>query len=142
MGTITFTNRTSEIEYTGELKEVLRELSQEHYLRNAMLSQETIVDADLHEAKLPFAYFAQSDLSGTNFKGAILRYANFKECDLRNCIFDGADLEGAVFAGANTEGASFKGAYMHNIKGMNLPADAIDAIAPKPEDMPSVHHWK
>lgn len=142
MGTITFTNRTSEIEYEGELKDVLRDLSQNHYLRNAYLPQETMVNADMHEAKLPFVTFAHSDLSGTNFKGAILRYANLKGCDLRNCNFEGADLEGANFTLAAIQGASFKGAYMKGIKGIDLPAGALDEVAPKPEDMPSVHHWK
>lgn len=148
MGEIIFTNRTSRVTYEGELRNVLRELSQTQYLRNAYLPEEIMPDADLHEAKLPFVNFSHSDLHGTNFKGAVLRYANFRGCNLKGCNFDGADLVGAVFNDRDDlkltaiQGATFKGAYMKDVRGIDIPADAFDADAPKDEHMPSVHHWK
>ena len=53
------------------------------------------------------AFFQESNLDSTDFRGASLRGAQFDYASLRNVAFGGADLTGADFMGADLTGASF-----------------------------------
>ena len=143
MGKIVFTNRTSEVHFEGELKDILRELSNKENLRNAYLPEENMPDCDFHEVKLPFATLSHSNLKGCNFKNATLYFVHFHGCDLRDCDFSGADLTHADFKFASIQGAKFTGAYMKDVTGIpqdQFPKDALLEDAPH-VDMPSCHHW-
>ena len=143
MGTIKFSNRTSEVHYEGELSKVLRDISQQENLRSAYLPSEEMPNSDFKGLKLPFATLSHSNLSGSDFSGAVMYYCHFHGCNLKNCNFDGADLTHADFKYAAIQGASFKGAYMHGCTGLDqLPEGAIDAEPPKGSNsVPSIMHW-
>jgi len=145
MGTIKFSNRTSEVHYEGELKDVLRDLSQKENLRSAFLPSEVMPGADFKGLKLPFATLSHSDLHDSDFSGAVLYFTHFHGCNLKGCNFEGANLVHADFHYAAIQGASFKGAYMKGCTGLKdniLPEGAIDADPPDDAfTVPNINHW-
>ena len=141
MGTIKFTNRTSEVKYEGELKDVLRDLSKRENLRSAYLPSENMPDSDFEGAQLPFVNFNHSVLRNCNFRNAELRYAHFHGCDLKGCDFSGADLAYANFRLASIQGAKFTGAHMLGVTGLlQLPEGAIEDEL-KTNNTPNINHW-
>ena len=141
MGTIKFTNRTSEVKYEGELKDVLRDISKKENLRSAYLPSEDMPNSDFEGAQLPFVHFSHSILRDSNFKDAELRYAHFHGCDLRGCDFSGADLAYANFYLASIQGAKFTGAHMKGVSGLqHIPEDALDDEL-KTNNTPNINHW-
>ena len=145
MGTIKFSNRTSEVHYDGELKDVLRDISQRENLRSAYLPSEVMPNSDFKGLKLPFSTLSHSDLHGSDFRGAVLYYCHFHGCNLQGCNFEGADLTHADFRYASLQGASFKGAYMKGCTGLKdnkLPEGAINDDPPKGSStVPNINHW-
>ena len=141
MGTIKFTNRTSEVKYEGELRDVLRDLSKRENLRSAKISMEDMSGADFEGAQLPFAYFLHCDLSGCNFRNAELRYAHFDNCSLIGCDFSGADLAHARFNLPSIRNAKFTGAHMLGVSGLlRIPDDALNDEL-KVNNTPNINHW-
>lgn len=141
MGKITFTNRTSEVKYEGELKDILKDLSKKENLRSAYLPSENMPDSDFEGAQLPFVTFSHSVLNNCNFKNAELRYAHFNGCDLRGCDFSGANLAYANFRLASVQGAKFTGAHMIGVSGLNhIPEDALEDEL-KVNNTPNINHW-
>jgi len=56
--------------------------------------------------------FRNSDLTNTDFTGAILIGADFTGANLSGANFNGALLDSAIFAGAQLDGADFSGALL------------------------------
>lgn len=64
-------------------------------LRNAILQQADLHDANLERADLGGVRLSVADLMRTNLKGADLRGADLWMSDMKDTILDGADLRGA-----------------------------------------------
>ena len=64
-------------------------------LRNAILQQADLHDADLQRADLNGARLSVTDLMGANMAGADLRGADLWMSDMKGTKLDGADLRGA-----------------------------------------------
>ncbi|MEM7128612.1 MAG: pentapeptide repeat-containing protein [Chloroflexota bacterium] len=79
--------------------------------------------ADLENANLEGAYFAQADLEGAVLMGAKLQKARFVEVNLAGAILDAANVKGAVFKDVNFEEAEFTYVYFletATLKNVNL----------------------
>lgn len=68
--------------------------------------------ADLRNANLFLAYFANSDLSGALFEGATMEGVDFQEANLSLAQLPGVRLNGANLGGANLTDANLQGANL------------------------------
>lgn len=64
-------------------------------LKNAILQQADLHDANLERADLSGARLSVTDLMGANLTGADLRGADLWMSDLKDTVLEGADLRGA-----------------------------------------------
>ena len=90
-------------------------------------------DVDLTGAVLRGAFFARSNLSGSNFSEIEGRRSKFVAAVLNNVIFDRARLVGADFTNSELSRSSFKGAdlrrarfFRANMKGADLSNAILD----------------
>jgi uncharacterized protein YjbI with pentapeptide repeats len=64
-------------------------------LRNAILQQADLHDANLERADLSGAHLSVTDLMGANLRGANLQGADLWMSDMKDTILEGTDLRGA-----------------------------------------------
>jgi hypothetical protein len=74
--------------------------------KRAVLTAETLNDADFGDANLTDADFQRAELRGANFGRAVLLRTNLREADLRNANLEETNfLSSAQLAGANVASA-------------------------------------
>ncbi|MDA8560422.1 pentapeptide repeat-containing protein [Nitrospinae bacterium] len=77
---------------------------------------------DLTKSHLPMSEFKESNLSHSDFRGALLFTSRFEGANLSQANFQGVDVSSSSFEGANFSQANFQGADVNNssFQGANL----------------------
>jgi uncharacterized protein YjbI with pentapeptide repeats len=81
-------------------------------LVGAKIESADMTGADLAQADLYFAYFGDTDLSGTSFAGANVGYAGFSQDNLTYADLSSTSLHDAGMSIVDLAGANFSGADM------------------------------
>lgn len=113
-------------------------------LKEAKLHEAKLVEVNLSQADLYHANFVEAHLEGARFIDAKLMHANLSGAHLQNADFGGAYLMGVELQGANLSYANFAGANLHgaNLTGAILKnAQLDDAICNDMTILCEGEHW-